>query len=425
MIKNKKIIAIAMLFTLLLSGMPLALITQAGEPAEVTANNTSITVGYETQYTGALEVTNPDEKELTYVIVDEPEHGELVLTSPSTPNFTYRPDDEFSGSDEFTFKVTYDEDQESNVATVTVTVSEEIIDTVLAQSASYTIDKNTILSNSLNATNPDEEELTYVIVDEPTNGTLVHSDESSPDFSYTPDLNFVGTDIFSFKVTYGEEEESNVANITITVQEPTIPVIPFNYIDMQEHWANYSASHLAARGLIVGEEIASRYYFHPNYEMTRSEFMLFLLAVTESNEDSELEIPNITFADEDITPDWLLEAAKLAYAKGIIKGSAVGNSIYLNPNNKITRTEAVVMVNNVLDVENANETLEFWDTSQIPSWALQSVKNLVAYEIVQGTTSNTFKPNSIITRAEAAELTFKLVKELEKQALDGEDDEMK
>ena len=185
---------------------------------------------------------------------------------------------------------------------------------------------------------------------------------------------------------------------------------------MQNHWANYSSSHLAARGLIIGEEIGSRYYFYPERTMTRADFMLFLLAITESNEDATLEIPNVTFADSDTTPDWLNEAAKIAYAKGIIKGSAAGNKVYLNAYSPLTRTEAVVMINNVLKPSNTNEALKYSDLKSIPEWGLQAVKNLTSYQIVQGS-DNMFNPSRIITRGQAAELCFKLIKQMEKDAL--------
>ena len=168
-----------------------------------------------------------------------------------------------------------------------------------------------------------------------------------------------------------------------------------------------------ARGLIIGEEIGGRFYFYPNREMTRSDFMLFLLAITESNEDANIEMPDVTFADSKTTPDWLIEAAKLAYAKGIIKGSANGNQLYLNPYNALTKKEAVVMINNVLNPANATDALTYTDVSEIPDWAIQAVKNLTAYKIIQGNDSNQFRPNKTISKAEAAEMCFKLIKQLE------------
>lgn len=289
--------------------------------------------------------------------------------------------------------------------------------TVTALDETLNIDRNTILTANFRATSTiADSSLIYIIVDQPSHGTLVHTNETDKTFTYTPDLDYTGTDTFTFKVSDGTSI-SNIATITIVISVPEEEIIPFNYIDMQEHWANYSASHLAARGLIIGEEIGNRFYFYPNREMTRADFILFLLAITESNEDANLEIPDVTFADTEDTPSWLIEAAKLAYAKGIIKGAADGNKLYLNPYNLLTRKEAVVMINNILDLTNSTDNLDYIDKSQIPNWAIQAVKNLTSYKIIQGNSNKEFNPNKIISRAEAAEMCYKLVKQLEKEQM--------
>ena len=304
------------------------------------------------------------------------------------------------------------DNSENKSGDVSGEVSGEII-TVTATSEEIKIDKNTILTANFKATSTvPNSTLQYIVVDKPSHGTLVHTNETDKSFTYTPDLDYVGTDSFTFKVNDGTSV-SNIATISITISLPEEEIIPFNYIDMQTHWANYSASHLAARGLIIGEEIGSRYYFYPDREMTRADFMLFLLAITESNEDATKEAPSITFADADKTPAWLTEAAKLAYAKGIIKGSADGNKIYLKPYSPLTRKEAIVMLNNVLKLTDSKDSLYYVDASEIPSWASQAVKNLTAYKIIQGDSENKFKPNKILNRAEAAEMCYKLVKQLD------------
>lgn len=292
--------------------------------------------------------------------------------------------------------------------------SGEVI-TLVAYGDEIEIDKNTILTAMFRATSTiSGDSLTYTIVEQPMHGTLVHTNATSEEYTYTPDLDYIGSDSFTYKVSNGKED-SNIAKISISIVTPSEEIIPFFYVDMQDHWANYSASHLAARGLIIGEEIGSRFYFYPNREMTRSDFILFLLAITESNEDATIEIPKVTFADAKSTPDWLIEAAKLAYAKGIIKGSANGNQIYLNPYNTLTRKEAAVMIDNVLNLTDSKDNLTYMDAGSIPSWATQAVKNLTAYKIIQGNANNEFKPNRIISRAEAAEMCFKLIKQLEAQ----------
>lgn len=288
----------------------------------------------------------------------------------------------------------------------------------VAQSSSISTYKNTAITSTLHSEIASgETNLVYVIETQPSHGTLLYEDNTTATFTYTPDRDFLGTDTFSFKLTNGTLS-SNVAMVTITVTENADPIIPFYYVDMQDHWANYSASHLAARGLIIGEEIGSRYYFKPNTLMTRQDFIMYLLAITENNEDAELEIPEVTFADETLYPDWLLEAAKLAYAKGIIKGSSVGNKLYLNLYKNITRAEATVMLSNTLNATASTEALTYTDKDEIPAWAVDAVKTLTSYKIIQGD-GTYFRPNSIITKAEAAEMAYKLLKQIEADEWNG------
>lgn len=299
-------------------------------------------------------------------------------------------------------------------------IDENILSSI-ALNSSYTIIENQVLDGVLDATIASGETVNYAITVQPTHGIIVQSGDNGSIFNYTPEKDYVGEDSFSFRLESGDKY-SNSALVSITINEDTSDIIPFYYIDMQNHWANYSASHLAARGLVIGEEIGNRFYYYPNKEMTRGDFMLFLLSITESNLDAKAAVNEDLFADKDITPSWLLEAAKVAYANGIIKGSSENGKIYLNLDKKITRTEAVIMISNVLDDKSSTANITYKDIASIPAWALQSVKNLSAYQIIQGDAEGTFRPNDILTRGEAAELSFKLLKQLELISLNGSGD---
>lgn len=285
-----------------------------------------------------------------------------------------------------------------------------------AVASKYEILENSKLSASLDANIVSGENVSYAITVQPTHGTVVQSGESGKNYIYTPEKDYHGTDSFSFRLEEGKKY-SNSATVSITIKQDTSNVIPFNYIDMKDHWANYSASHLAARGLIIGEEIGNRFYFKPEKTMTRGEFMLFLLAITESNVDAEIDVSKVKFADSSSTPDWLLEAAKVAYSRGILKGSAAGEKIYLNLDKTITRVEAATMISNVLGDKDSTKEIKYKDVGMIPSWALKAVKNLSAYKIIQGDAAGTFRPMSKLTRGEAAELSFKLLKQLEQNSM--------
>ena len=278
----------------------------------------------------------------------------------------------------------------------------------------FQTEKNTAINGNLKSSVSGDEKFVYAIVTTPSHGTVTLTNSSSGEFIYRPEENYTGSDLFTFRLESGDVY-SNIGTVSITVKAPSEPIIPFYYEDMQEHWANYSASHLAARGYVIGENIGDEYFYFPDREMTRGDFLLFILSLVENNHTAKAA--DIKFADDDLYPEWLLEKAKIAYELGIIKGSGTEGLVYLNAYHKITRAEAFVMINNVLTstklIINAADDLTFADKSSIPGWALQAIKNLTAYKIVQGDSDKKINPLDTINRGEAAEIIYKVIKQME------------
>ena len=137
---------------------------------------------------------------------------------------------------------------------------------------------------------------------------------------------------------------SNVATVTITIQE-TEDIIPFYYVDMQSSWANYSASHLADMGIMVGENYNGEYFFKPNTLVKRSDFVIAMLSVLNISVDDSLQT-TFKFADDSDIADWLKPYAYTAYEEGIIKGSLENGKLYFNGDKNITRAEAATIINN-------------------------------------------------------------------------------
>ncbi|MBR3887504.1 MAG: S-layer homology domain-containing protein [Clostridia bacterium] len=284
----------------------------------------------------------------------------------------------------------------------------------IALDLDFQTEKNTAINGVLKSSVSGDETFVYAIVTTPSHGTVTLSNATSGDFVYTPETDYVGSDLFTFRLESGDVY-SNIGSVSITVKAPSEPIIPFYYEDMQEHWANYSASHLAARGYVIGENIGDEYFYFPDREMTRGDFLLFILSLVENNHSAKAA--DIKFADDDLYPEWLLEKAKIAYELGIIKGSGTEGSVYLNAYHKITRAEAFVMINNVLTstklIINAADDITFADKASIPSWSLQAIKNLSAYKIVQGDSNKNINPLDTINRGEAAEIIYKVIKQME------------
>ncbi len=326
---------------------------------------------------------------------------------------TFTPVQDYTGFTTFTWRGKTADTTSDVIFTTKVRVIER--PAMVALNKTLTTDKNVTLISQLEANYA--EGASFVVVAQPEHGTISNLNTTTGEFQYTPTQDYVGQDTFTFKVVKGEGEEateSNVATVSITIQE-TEEVIPFDYVDMKSNWANYSASHLADMGIMVGESFNNEYFFKPDTKVKRSDFIIAMLSVLDIKPDENIGT-NFRFADDDSIASWLKPYVYKAYSEGIIKGSLEDGKLYLNGEKNITRAEAATIINNSIDLDvNNTDDLDFNDTKDIPEWSLGAIKNMVGYQIITGYEDKTFKPTTSITRAELAEMLYKAIKEKQNQ----------
>ena len=135
-------------------------------------------------------------------------------------SFTYTPGANFSGTDTFTYAAE-DGYAEPSVATVTITV-DPVNDAPVAHDAGYTTSENTTLVVNAadgvlaNDTDPTATRSPPRWSTTPQHGSLTLEDDGS--FTYTPGVNFTGTDTFTYRASDGELL-SDVVTVTIDVGE--------------------------------------------------------------------------------------------------------------------------------------------------------------------------------------------------------------
>jgi VCBS repeat-containing protein len=152
---------------------------------------------------------------LSAILESGPSHGTLALNSDGS--FTYTPDQDFSGSDSFSYRA-FDGIALSNIAAVTITV-EPVNEPPVAEPDSYSLDEDTslvidppgILGNDDDA---DGDILSAVLESGPLHGTLVLNSDGS--FTYTPDQDFYGSDSFNYRAFDGLAlSEMAVVDLTV------------------------------------------------------------------------------------------------------------------------------------------------------------------------------------------------------------------
>jgi len=190
------------------------------------ANSQSVETTKNTDIAITLGGSDVDGDPLTYSIVDGPLYGTL---SGTAPNITYTPEKDYIGSDSFTFIVN-DGTVDSDSATVSITVT-KINQQPVAEGQSVTTNEDIYADITLTGSDPDSDPITFTIFSPPTNGTLELDSNfsSNGELTYTPELNFNGSDDFTFKVN-DSKIDSAPAKISITVNsindEPEITSNP-------------------------------------------------------------------------------------------------------------------------------------------------------------------------------------------------------
>jgi len=155
-----------------------------------------------------LIASDADGDVLAFSVLMSPTNGTL---SGTAPNLTYTPNANYNGADSFTFSAS--DAQASSVATVTISVA-PVNDAPVANTPSpINVAEDSSAAITLTGSDVDGDMLTFVIVTPPAHGTL---SGTAPNLTYAPNVNFHGSDAFTFKVNDGVTD-GNIATASITV----------------------------------------------------------------------------------------------------------------------------------------------------------------------------------------------------------------
>ncbi|QEH32027.1 hypothetical protein OJF2_04960 [Aquisphaera giovannonii] len=162
--------------------------------------------------------TEPDGLTLSAVLETGPSHGTLTLNNDGS--FTYTPAAGYVGLDSFSYHATAGAGLDSNVATVTLTITPSAPNLPpVALGDLFGVNENSSLNVTApgvlgNDTDVASLPLSAVLVSGPSHGTLSLNSDGS--FAYTPNANYFGVDGFTYQATDGTLQ-SNVAAVVINV----------------------------------------------------------------------------------------------------------------------------------------------------------------------------------------------------------------
>lgn len=298
--------------------------------------------------------TNP----ATITVVSSVTNGVLTRNGSS---YSYTPNANFHGVDFFTYKIN-DGQVDSNVATVSFTIT-AVNDAPVASSQEVVTPEDTLKNITLVGTDIDGDALNYIIVTQPTNGLLVQTGNL---VVYTPNLNFFGSDSFTFKVNDGQVDSAPVT-VSITVSpvndapialaqtlgivEDTARSFTLSGTDVEGSALSYTVTQMPTTGTLSGT--APNFTYTPTFDFANDVTMKF--KVNDGSLDSQEVV--ITFTRNLITRTYINERIAALETKYVNKGKNITLPRVTQEPVTVANINAVSSVINNLNLTETTSTL--------------------------------------------------------------------
>ena len=303
----------------------------------------------------------------------------------------------------FSFTPTFSSGAQGEEVTVDLHLLREENQAPIAENMSLSTYKNVPVTGYFQAVDAEGDPLTFQITDTPARGSVAAAEDGTNRFTYTPYENKTGKDSFTYVAVDSAGNISNPAKVSVRIEKAGTTV---SYSDMGADPAHKAALRLAEEGIFVGEYVNGQYFFSPDTPVTRSQFLAMAMSVAGLD---PLEQVNATgFADDIAIPTWAKGYVSSALKAGVIHGTRnEQGEIVFCPDTTVTRAEATVMLNNLLDVSDVS--VQTWssvglDDSAQDHWAMQAAANLTTTGVIRPEHGNVHTLDTALTRADVAEM---------------------
>jgi len=298
----------------------------------------------------------------------------------------------------FTFTPSFSSGQDSKVTTVTLHLLTKSNQAPVARNMDLATYRNVAITGYFDAVDVEGDILSFQLTSAPARGAVTLAEDGSSQFVYTPYENKTGSDSFTYVAVDPAGNTSPEAQITVRIEKADTAV---TYADLEAHSAHKAAIRLAEEGIYVGQYLNGQYFFDPDATVSRARFLSMAMAV--SGLDPLEGITMTGFSDDSAIPTWAKGSVSAALKAGAIQGTQNENGapVFL-PHQSVTRAEAAVMLNNLLEITDVPAEVFFPD--QELHWAAQAAANLSSSGILRTEDTGSAALADQLTMADAAEL---------------------
>ena len=233
----------------------------------------------------------------------------------------------------------------------------------------------------------------------PARGSLKIINKQDGSFIYTPLSGYKGTDKFEFTAVDKYGNRSNPVSMSIEILQNDSKVV---YSDLDGHWAYNAAIAVSNADIMHGK---TKTTFSPDALVSRAEFLTNVMKAAGYTVKGSIAT---TFFDDTEIPVEYRGYVAAGVELGFVFGTEQDGVKVFNANEPITRSEAAVIVNRILNLPTPTVKAVFSDISSVPTWAVESISALVDAGILNGNGS-TLMAHSNVTRAQTAQIVYKIL----------------
>lgn len=251
---------------------------------------------------------------------------------------------------------------------------------------------------NMSAIDPENDTLTFEVTDYPEKGVLTVTDRHYGSYYYTPVTDFCGKDRFTYIAIDKYGNTSDPVTVEITVGKESAIV----YKDLIGHWAHYPAIMMTEHQIMSGKNEGGNAVFQPDIPVTRLEFLVMAMKSTGYRISTTASATD--FADDAEIPSEYKAYVTAAVQLDFAKGTETEKGVCFFPNREITRAEAAVFLNRMLNITVPAVTIEYRDENDIPAWASDAFRALSGIGVFKGTGDGSVAPNSVLDRGQTAQI---------------------
>lgn len=254
----------------------------------------------------------------------------------------------------------------------------------------------------MEASDPEGDELEYVIVSFPTNGSITLLDKNDGSYKYVPNAEFIGTDSFCYAVRDGYGNWSEAVRVEIYTTKRLCETV---FADMTERAEYNAAVAMSALGVMDGSIIGQDRYFRPDDGVTKAEFVAIAMQAAGIKRDSSLKMS--FFDDNDDINAALVGYVATAQRLGIIDGDLTKAGLVFRPNDIITVHEAASVMAAIMGLDGSEEEAEYGNET-VPIYARADVTAMCTLGIFDDD-AQSIDGSAQVTRADTAEFLYRMI----------------